>query len=77
MSNKQEGCRGMTFYHGTNIIIRELTLEKARKRADFGKGFYLTDKFGTAKNWAVRKVELEGEGISTQFTYSVSHWFCR
>jgi hypothetical protein len=61
----------MTFYHGTNMIIGKLTLDRARKRVDFGKGFYLTDKFGTAKNWAVRKVELEGEGIPTVLCYSI------
>ena len=50
----------MTFYHGTNMLIGEIDLSKSRNRVDFGKGFYLTDKLGTAYIRAIRKVELAG-----------------
>ena len=59
----------MKFYHGTNMIIDFISLEKSRNRVDFGKGFYLTDKIGTAQLWAIRKAELEGEGIPTIICY--------
>ena len=61
----------MKFYHGTNMIINSISLEKSRNRVDFGKGFYLTDKIGTAQLWAVRKAELEGEGIPTIICYEI------
>ena len=61
----------MRFYHGTNMIIDAINLSKSRNRVDFGKGFYLTDKIGTAQKWAIRKVELEGEGISTILCYEI------
>jgi hypothetical protein len=59
----------MKYYHGTNMIINAIDLTKSRNRVDFGKGFYLTDKIGTAQIWAIRKVELEGEGIPTILCY--------
>ena len=61
----------MKFYHGTNMIIDLINLERSRNRVDFGKGFYLTDKIGTAQIWAIRKVELEGEGIPTILCYEI------
>ena len=63
----------MNFYHGTNMIIEYISLEKSRNRVDFGKGFYLTDKIGTAKLWAIRKAELEGEGIPTVICYEADN----
>ena len=61
----------MKFFHGTNMIIDFISLEKSRNRVDFGKGFYLTDKIGTAQLWAIRKVELEGEGTPTIICYDI------
>jgi hypothetical protein len=51
------------------MIIDLINLENSRNRVDFGKGFYLTDKIGTAQLWAIRKAELEGEGIPTIICY--------
>ena len=53
------------------MLIGKLDLQKSRNRVDFGKGFYLTDKFGTARDWAIRKVELEGEGVPTVLCYQL------
>ena len=61
----------MTLYHGSNMLLGKIDLQKSRNRVDFGKGFYLTDKFGTARDWAIRKVELEGEGIPTIIAYEI------
>jgi len=62
----------MTLYHGTNQLIGTIDLSKSRNRVDFGKGFYLTDKIGTAYKWAIRKAELEGEGIPTVLGYEIN-----
>ena len=62
----------MIFYHGSNTLIEKIDLGRSRNRVDFGKGFYLTDKLGTAYSWAVRKAELEGDGIPTVTAYEVS-----
>ena len=59
----------MALFHGTNMAIGKIDLNKGRKRVDFEKEFYLTDKYGTARDWAIRKVELEGEGIPTVLCY--------
>ena len=61
----------MTFYHGTNMLIGKIDLNRSRNRVDFGKGFYLTDKFGTARDWAIRKAELEGGGLPTVLCYEL------
>jgi len=39
----------MKMYHGTYMIVDAIDLTKSRNRVDFGKGFYLTDKVGTAR----------------------------
>ena len=63
----------MRMYHGTNIVVETIDLARSRNRVDFGKGFYLTDKVGTAQSWAIRKVELEGEGIPTILCYEINN----
>ena len=51
----------MILYHGTrkssaiNIINNGIDLHRGKKRADFGKGFYLTPDLRTAKDWAIHK----------------------
>ena len=32
----------MILYHGSNIKISEINLDKCRPNKDFGRGFYLT-----------------------------------
>ena len=59
-------------YHGTNMVVDPIDLSRSRNRVDFGKGFYLTDRIGTAKSWSIRKVELEGEGIPTILCYEIN-----
>jgi len=54
------------------MLISKIDLSKSRNRVDFGKGFYMTDKIGTAYDWAIRKAELEGEGTPTVLCYDIS-----
>jgi len=45
----------MIFYHGTNQILGVIDFNKSRLRTDFGKGFYMSDKLGNARDWAIDK----------------------
>jgi len=60
----------MMLYHGSHEIIARIDLSKCRSRTDFGKGFYLADKIGTAQAWAARKAELIG-GTPTILRYEI------
>jgi len=63
----------MTMYHGTTLVISKVDLEKSRLRLDFGKGFYLADKQGTAHIWAKNKTIQLGSGIPTILAYTVDN----
>ena len=62
----------MSYFHGTNLSIQTIDLQKCRLRTDFGKGFYLTDTLETAQNWAIRRMELSG-GTPTIIRYNVDN----
>ena len=42
----------MILYHGSNIKINEIDLDKSKPHKDFGKGFYLSSLSDQAKSWA-------------------------
>ena len=50
----------MILYHGTNIDIDKIDLNKCAPYKDFGKGFYTTTTFDQAKAMAVRKSRIFG-----------------
>ena len=50
----------MIMYHGTDQIISAIDLSKSRLRTDFGRGFYLSDKLGNARAWAIDKSSVLG-----------------
>ena len=50
----------MILYHGTNIDIDKIDLNKCAPYKDFGKGFYTTTIFDQAKAMAVRKSRIFG-----------------
>lgn len=50
----------MILYHGTNIDIDKIDLEKCAPYKDFGTGFYTTTIFDQAKAMAVRKSRIFG-----------------
>ena len=52
----------MILYHGTNLDIDEIDLEKCAPFKDFGKGFYLTTLLDQAKAMALRKSRIFGGG---------------
>lgn len=62
----------MILYHGSNIAIDKIDLEKCRPYKDFGKGFYLTDIRHQAERMAVRTVKMfRGEPILTSFEFNL------
>jgi len=61
----------MLLYHGTNDIIGIIDLSKCKLRTDFGKGFYFSDKIGTAQNWAKDRTSARGKGTPTIIQYNV------
>jgi len=63
----------MIMYHGTTFVINKVDLEKSRLRLDFGKGFYLADKQGTAHIWAKNKAIQLNNGIPTIIAYTVDN----
>lgn len=62
----------MILYHGSNIAISEIDLEKSRPFKDFGKGFYLSDVESQAEEMAKFKVLIfGGEPIVTKFLFDL------
>jgi len=55
----------MILYHGSNMEIENIRLDKCRKYKDFGQGFYLTTLKEQAINMAKRTVMREETGIAT------------
>jgi hypothetical protein len=48
----------MILYHGTCQKLGDIDFDKSRLRTDFGKGFYMSDKLGNARDWAVDKSDI-------------------
>ena len=55
----------MILYHGSNVPIKEINLQRCKPYKDFGKGFYLTSIYAQAEDMAMRRVRLSGEGSKT------------
>lgn len=50
----------MILYHGTNIEIDEIDLDKCRPYKDFGQGFYTTELYEQAEKMARRVSRIYG-----------------
>ena len=61
----------MRLYHGSNVDIDTIDLEKGMIYKDFGKGFYLTPDKATAIRMATKKARLFG-GTPALITYELS-----
>ena len=61
----------MIFYHGTDRTINKIDFDMSRLRTDFGRGFYLSDKLGNARDWAVDKSGTWG--IPTVMRYVIDN----
>ena len=60
----------MILYHGTSEVIAKIDFEKCRLRTDFGKGFYISSKLGTARDWAVGKAGFSGVPVVMRYELS-------
>ena len=60
----------MKLYHGSNILITQIELNKSKPNKDFGKGFYLSDTYQQALEMATFKsLQLGGEPIVSEFDF--------
>lgn len=63
----------MILYHGSNINIETIDLNKSMHGKDFGKGFYLSDDEAQAINMAKLKTSLfGGEAIINHYEFDES-----
>lgn len=53
----------MILYHGSNIDIKEIDLNKSKVGKDFGCGFYLTPDKNQAYRMAEKKILIIGQGM--------------
>ena len=60
----------MLFYHGTNAVIGDIDFSKCRLRTDFGRGFYISSKLGSAKDWAIGRAGFSG--MPTVMRYEIN-----
>ena len=63
----------MILYHGSNIPIGRIDLDKSKPNKDFGKGFYLSESEAQAMEMAAFKTSLlGGEPVVTKFEFDES-----
>lgn len=60
----------MILYHGSNVEVREIDLNRSEVGKDFGVGFYLTASKEQAERMAGRRVRLYGgESVVSAFEF--------
>lgn len=63
----------MILYHGSNINIEHIVLEKSKPFKDFGKGFYLSESEEQALEMArFKALTFGGEPIVSKFEFDTS-----
>lgn len=58
----------MRVYHGTNVEFDVPNLDLCRAHKDFGKGFYVTNKKTSARDWSKKKNRLNDDVIINIYT---------
>ncbi|NCE73050.1 DUF3990 domain-containing protein [Odoribacter sp. Z80] len=60
----------MILYHGSNMIVEHIDLDKSKPNKDFGKGFYLSESERQATEMATFKsLLLGGKPVVTKFEF--------
>lgn len=60
----------MILYHGSNMAIRQIDLNKSKPNKDFGRGLYLSENETQAMEMAVFKsMQLGGSPVVTKFEF--------
>jgi hypothetical protein len=63
----------MILYHGSNMIVDKIDLEKSKPNKDFGKGFYLSEDEKQAMEMAnFKSALLGGEATVTKFEFDIT-----
>ena len=63
----------MILYHGSNMAVEQIDLDKSKPNKDFGKGFYLSESEAQAMEMAAFKTSLlGGEPVVTKFEFDES-----
>lgn len=63
----------MILYHGSNMEIEVIDLEKSKPNKDFGKGFYLSENEPQAMEMAnFKSALLGGEPVVTKFEFDIA-----
>ena len=63
----------MILYHGSNMTIEQIDLDKSKPNKDFGKGFYLSESEAQAMDMAAFKTSLlGGQPVVTKFEFDES-----
>lgn len=63
----------MILFHGSNMTIERIDLDKSKPNKDFGKGFYLSESEAQAMEMAAFKTSLlGGEPVVTKFEFDES-----
>ena len=63
----------MILYHGSNITIEKIELEKSKPYKDFGKGFYLSESEEQAAEMArFKSLIFGGEPIISKFEFDTA-----
>lgn len=63
----------MILYHGSNMVIEQIDLDKSKPNKDFGKGFYLSEDEGQAMEMAIFKsMQLGGDPVVSKFEFDES-----
>lgn len=68
----------MILYHGSNVVIEKIELEKSRPYKDFGKGFYLSDSEEQAMEMArFKSLTFGGKPIVSKFSFDLAVMHCK
>ncbi len=60
----------MILYHGSNVPIDKIDLDKSKPNKDFGKGFYLSENETQAMEMArFKSMQIGGEPVVTKFEF--------
>lgn len=62
----------MILYHGSNVLIEAINLEKSKKAKDFGQGFYLSKEKDQAQKMAELTTFRQGKGVPTVTAFEVN-----
>ena len=66
----------MILYHGSNMIVEKIDLEKSKPNKDFGRGFYLSEEETQAMEMAnFKSTLLGGEATITKFEFDITATF--